>query len=412
MDEAATAASDPTGPGLHVVLGNESCDLDSMVSALVYAYFLSKTSHRDVPAVPLLNITSSELVLRSDSILLLRKTAMQPEQLLFRNQLDLRALQQAGRLRLTLVDHNVLPSSDSDLEGAVVDVIDHHHLDRLPSPTCTVTVETVGSCATLITERIIHEAPQILDLQLAHLLYAAVVVDCVDMSPAAGKVTPKDCQFVAELERRFPALPPRGPLFQELHKAKFDVSGLDIEQMLMKDMKTVSGSLNVAVSVLYMPLKEFMMQKNAQEELSSFCHKFGFDLLLLMTICFTDSKEPIRELAIFSHNPTCRDQVSRYLEQSQSPALNLRSHGAVHPYILAYHQGNSVASRKKVLPIVRDFLRTWDGGPADVDVEEAPVPPTPMNSLVEGSPLDGGLPPISSQDLERRISQMGFRTDL
>lgn len=27
---------------LHVVLGNEACDLDSMVSALTFAYFLSK----------------------------------------------------------------------------------------------------------------------------------------------------------------------------------------------------------------------------------------------------------------------------------------------------------------------------------------------------------------------------------
>lgn len=29
-------------PGLHVVMGNEACDMDSMVSALTFAYFLSK----------------------------------------------------------------------------------------------------------------------------------------------------------------------------------------------------------------------------------------------------------------------------------------------------------------------------------------------------------------------------------
>ena len=33
-------------PGFHVVLGNEACDLDSMVCALVYAYFLSKVRVR------------------------------------------------------------------------------------------------------------------------------------------------------------------------------------------------------------------------------------------------------------------------------------------------------------------------------------------------------------------------------
>lgn len=34
----------PSGHPFHVVLGNEACDLDSMVSSLVYAYYLSKVS--------------------------------------------------------------------------------------------------------------------------------------------------------------------------------------------------------------------------------------------------------------------------------------------------------------------------------------------------------------------------------
>lgn len=153
----------------------------------------------------------------------------------------------------------------------MVEVIDHHLLEREPSPSCPVTVETVGSCATLVTERIIQKAPEILDQQVAQLLYgkylstpehiftdlnlvdcsiicffslyllcvycilcvyyvycvcvAAVVLDCVNMAPSAGKVTPKDAQFAAALECRFPALPPRDALFQSLNNAKFDVSG-------------------------------------------------------------------------------------------------------------------------------------------------------------------------------------------
>lgn len=38
-------STDPSGPAFHVVMGNEACDVDSMVSALVYAYFLSKVSY-------------------------------------------------------------------------------------------------------------------------------------------------------------------------------------------------------------------------------------------------------------------------------------------------------------------------------------------------------------------------------
>lgn len=41
--------------------------------------------------------------------------------------------------------------------------------------------------------------------------------------------------------------------------------------------------------------------------------------------------------------------------------------------------------------------------------EESQVPPTPMNSLVEGCPLDDGLPHISAQDLEEKFSKMADR---
>ncbi|XP_028280881.1 exopolyphosphatase PRUNE1-like [Parambassis ranga] len=409
--QAVKANVDQAGPGFHVVLGNEACDVDSMVCALAYAYFLSKTAQSDMLALPLLNIRQSDLVLRSDNVFLLRQTGLSPDLLLYREQLDLRALQQAGRLQLTLVDHNILPSSDSDLEGAVVEVIDHHLLEREPSASCPVTVETVGSCATLVTERIIQKAPHILDQQLAQLLYAAVVLDCVNMAPAAGKVTPKDSQYAAALESRFPALPPRGALFQALQNAKFDVSGLNTEQMLLKDMKAVAGSLNVAVSVLYITLEEFLQRPEMEAELSAFCQKFGYDLLLLMTISFTESKEPIRELAVFSHSTTCRDQVGQYLEQARNPALNLSPISSLHPHISAYQQGNTLASRKKLLPIVKDFLKELegDGYLGNVEEEDAQVPPTPMNSLVEGCPLDDGLPRISAQDLEEKFSKMADR---
>lgn len=71
-----------------------------------------------------------------------------------------------------------------------------------------------------------------------------------------------------------------------------------------------------------------------------------------------------------------------------------------------------MASRKKLLPIVKDFLRERDGngrlGDAEEE-EESVFPPTPMNSLVEGCPLDGGLPPISAQALEEKFSKMADR---
>lgn len=80
-----------------------------------------------------------------------------------------------------------------------------------------------------------------------------------------------------------------------------------------------------------------------------------------------------------------------------------------------------MASRKKLLPIVKDFLKEQEGAGCpgdrrlgylegeDGEGEESRVPPTPMNSLVDGCPLDDGLPSISAQDLEDKFSRLSSR---
>lgn len=81
----------------------------NLIGSLSLSLCLFQTAQSDMLVLPLLNIRQSELVLRSDNVFLLGQTDLSPDLLLFRDQLDLRALQKAGRLRLTLVDHNVLP---------------------------------------------------------------------------------------------------------------------------------------------------------------------------------------------------------------------------------------------------------------------------------------------------------------
>lgn len=56
-------------------------------------------------------------------------------------------------------------------------------------------------------------------------------------------------------------------------------------------------------------VQDFLQRVGLEAELLDFCLKFGLDLLLMMTISFTESQEPIRELAVYSHNTTCREEV-------------------------------------------------------------------------------------------------------
>ncbi|OCT69352.1 hypothetical protein XELAEV_18040667mg [Xenopus laevis] len=417
----AAVQNKPEALDFHVVLGNEACDLDSMVSAMALAYYLTKTSSsKNLVYIPVLNIQREDFPLRTESTYFLKQNGIPKEHLTFRDEIDLQTLYESGHLVLTLVDHNVLPRGDSYLEDVVAEVIDHRHLERTPSLNCKVTSELVGSCTTLVAEKIIRGAPEILDLRLASLLRDTIVLDCINMAPAAGKVTPKDTEYVTSLESMFPSLPPRGAVFDSLQKAKFDVSGLTIDQMLRKDLKVlISRDINLAISALYMTL-----------------------------------------------------EVCKALEQATSPPLDLSSISCSPCHnTTTYRQGNTAASRKKVLPILKDFLRkrdleaplsmqslenpeksndhsgfrerttdeNLDGGELFGDCGEQPegqdgcagddvrskrfigsyrtqlddgledersFPPTPMNSLVEGCPLDRGLPKFTAEAILERFSHI------
>lgn len=72
--------------------------------------------------------------------------------------------------------------------------------------------------------------------------------------------------------------------------------------------------------------------------------------------------------------------------------------------MVPYAQGNAVATRKKVLPILRAALAGL--GAAGGSEEEVVPPPTPMNSLVEECPLAQPVPPLCPQDVLERVTRM------
>ncbi|KAL4828989.1 hypothetical protein H8958_019431 [Nasalis larvatus] len=425
---------------LHVVLGNEACDLDSMVSALALAFYLAKTTEAEEVFVPVLNIKRSELPLRGDIVFFLQKVHIPESILIFRDEIDLHALHQAGQLTLILVDHHILPKSDTALEEAVAEVLDHRPIEQKHCPPCHVSVELVGSCATLVTERILQGAPEILDRQTAALLHGTIILDCVNMDLKIGKATPKDSKYVEKLEALFPDLPKRNDIFDSLQKAKFDVSGLTTEQMLRKDQKTIyRQGIKVAISAVYMDLEAFLERSNLFADLHAFCQAHSYDVLVAMTIFFNTHNEPVRQLAIFCPHVALRTTICGVLECSHSPPLKLTPASSTHPNLHAYLQGNTQVSRKKLLPLLQEALSVYfdsmkipSGQPETADVsreqvdkeldrasnslisglsqdeEDPPLPPTPMNSLVDECPLDQGLPKLSAEAVFEKCSQISL----
>ncbi|XP_014595245.1 exopolyphosphatase PRUNE1 isoform X3 [Equus przewalskii] len=267
-----------------------------------------------------------------------------------------------------------------------------------------------------------------------------IILDCVNMDLNIGKATLKDNKYVEKLEALFPDLPKRNDIFDSLQKAKFDVSGLTTEQMLRKDQKTISRqSTKMAISTIYMDLEAFLQRSGLIADLHAFCQAHSYDVLVAMTIFFNTHNEPVRQLAIFCPHAALRMTICGVLERSQSPSLKLSPVPSSHPNLQAYLQGNTQVSRKKLLPLLQEALSAYfdsmkipSGQPETVgvsrdqvdreldragnsltpglsqDEEEPPLPPTPMNSLVDECPLDQGLPKLSAEAIFEKCSQISL----
>lgn len=69
----------------------------------------------------------------------------------------------------------------------MVEVLDHRPLEWERPPPCRVTAELVGSCATLVAERLLQAGVPTLDSQIAALLHGE--------GEQLARIHPKPCPF-------------------------------------------------------------------------------------------------------------------------------------------------------------------------------------------------------------------------
>lgn len=351
------------GARCHVILGNEACDMDSVVSTLVYAYFVHKANRRpNTVIVPVLNIPLREYHLRCDVNRFLEEIKINPEFLIFRDNIDLKLLSDGHGLTLTLVDHNILNREDRELQPLVDEIIDHHNRElEFDLNKCQVTIEKVGSTCTLIGEKLFKELPEIIDANIALLLYGTILLDTYCLSTEAKRVTPKDKEIVDKLETILGGVD-RNKLFNKLQSWKNDISGLSIMDLLRKDVKVISNNtMRIAVSSVPILLEEIFKEPSVEQGLKKFALETGSQILVIMGIRVGSSQGVelvVRQIAVYSEHQSYLEQIVDLLEDAslKGPTLRLSPVPSSMPTLALFHQENIAASRKTVLPLLNSFL--------------------------------------------------------
>ncbi|KAJ2832313.1 Exopolyphosphatase [Coemansia furcata] len=355
-----------------LVLGNESADLDSMVSSLALAYALSQTQS---PVIPVINARREDLALRPDCAQLLKDEL---PALTFIDDIDLTGLAQRP-LDVWLVDHNAPASRQAFLEPLVRGIVDHH-ADEGKCQGALRQIETVASCTTLVAQRL----KGMVDPTLAKLLLAPILLDSSNLSAAACRATPADVACVEWLSSLVQwthteatsldamSLDVGGPdeLYAALDKLKGQVSHLSAYDLLRKDYKQwqVADARGrpwaLGISSVGFPLKKWAKRDGPlliETALKKWVESQHLDMALVMThgkAKVDGVKVYGRQLMVaFAPQVAEKERVVEMLKELDVLGLqSLESMGGVWAFV----QSRAESSRKQVFPAVKGVIECID----------------------------------------------------
>ncbi|XP_054728673.1 exopolyphosphatase PRUNE1 [Anastrepha obliqua] len=360
-----------------IVLGNESCDLDSAVCAITLAYHYQQHNRQydnsnngsKTNFLPVLNIARRDYPIKTEVLHLFSQQTISEEHLTFRDELHQDFL---ARSQFILVDHHV-----STFAARCLEVFDHRAFDGKSnlSSDCKIHLELVGSCATLIAELLLStylaaDPAELVKIksQLA-LLRSTIVLDTVNFSEAANRATPKDIEICTKLEELLGKVPNGEPLnertelFDVLVKARADVSSLTALQLLHKDLKILTNSdasLNIAIPGFPLLVQQFIEKPNAASAVKEFAKDTNSSIVLLMGMLVTNGSVQ-RDLGLINMGSSelCA-AINKTLLETSEPALCLQLYEECNFLNGAFYKMlNIKATRKHVLPLIKQLLDQW-----------------------------------------------------
>ncbi len=337
-----------------VVLGNEAADLDSMASAVTYAYFLKRKGLAENP-VPVINIPINDFKLRTEAVFLFKEAGVDPANLISVDDVDLDALYGKGNLALILTDHNKIGAHQEKYKDAVAGILDHHADDGDYPAGIDTDIRPVGSACTLVAERYLNTGEDLLDDSIATLLLGTILLDTVNLDVQAGRVKPEDEKAALALIGKKGI--DREGLFEKLQFEKFNVSSLGSYDLLRKDYKEWNlGGKMCGIGSVLMPVSDWFKKDRAiVASFEKYRNERSLDVLLAMN-AFTDP-EFTRNFVVYVPDSGLRKKLVAFLENSDLGLERLDTSGIKDPEkIDAYNQKNLGISRKKLQPMLKDFF--------------------------------------------------------
>lgn len=363
-----------TDEKFNFILGNESCDHDSALTALIYAWFCSEISDKpgQTHLIPVLNTKEDMFRIKTETVHQLQKHGVGKSDLIFRDTIDFEALcaEKPTSVTVTIVDHHVLSRSDECFSPFVKEIIDHRvQTKTFDESQIFVEIAPVGSCMTLIAEKVLHAIDsgrlvltQAEMSELSLLMSGPILLDTVNLATSAGKVTPRDRDVINKLWKNEHD-PDISMLFNDLSDAKYFVEGLSSMDLLLKDLKMIQSTdakTKVIFSTMHARLGIFFRDSSSNETVRMLLEDENADLWVALFPMEKDHAGKLfKPVVMYSNRPGLRNQVQQTLQIAESPHLDLDAaeKSIYGKNFLNLRMYNIKASRKQILPIVQEYIR-------------------------------------------------------
>ncbi|KAI7887962.1 uncharacterized protein EV154DRAFT_519145 [Mucor mucedo] len=341
-----------------LVSGNDSADLDSIISSLLFAYLSHTTQESNTLYIPIVKVPKGDLELRPELKFVLTQVGLDYRKLV---TIDMVSEIISEPTDIVLIDHNQLtaPFATESWSEHVVGVLDHHVDEGLYTDAPFRVIQMVGSCVTLVLQHFqVKPTSPWLTQEMAHLAVAPLLVDTVNLKWDLGRTTESDVQVFGILQHKLELVPEA--FFKSIEKVKSQVDSMNNYDILRRDYKefpNVNG-YKIGTSAVTWHFRAWVEREGGAEAISQAALEYAKERELDMEVIFTafdhdregKGGDYRRELAVFVVNPELMG-VKESLETNKDLQLKPMPFDS-----RFYEQGNIKMSRKQVWPLLKQLV--------------------------------------------------------
>ncbi|KAK4440285.1 hypothetical protein Salat_0363400 [Sesamum alatum] len=367
-DRRADVNAGVPGRFLRAVIGPDVADVGSVVSTIMYAFYLDETlGSNQFCTVPIINMNRADLGSHADLQWLIFSCHIDLSSLIFVDEIDFSYYDLFGSLKLVLLNCDKIPSEQEALKEAIVEVFhctkSHNSYPWVDS----VIVREDVSCCTVIAEKFAMHSPGILAGQgFSRLLLAGILLDTENLS--RSQCTSKD-KYMATLLINGAGRYGCNGLYQILKHKTCGSSDLTVEEILRKEFKKWTGSgkpnssssrvlaPNIGMSSIGMSVAQLLSYDSTSiQEIIHFQKLEKLGLLLVVSGYYDSQKKFKREILVSGGSGQVMKSLLLFLNSNaaQLPLKALHQPGLKHE--MRVFEIDKVTSRRTIERLLEQFL--------------------------------------------------------